>query len=143
MRKLLIITLLVFSLLAICIVGGVKTADYYEDPSYTPTPLDRYLIDWELGEEILPYPFFDRWFDCDDATLYSYLYLRAMNRNLDIKIFYGASLYHPMRGHVWLLVSDNTTTLVYDYGIPIENIGLYKGREVSYGQLLYYAVNDL
>lgn len=139
MKKLLIIIILGM----ICVVGGVRVADYYEDPSFTPTALDEYLINWELGEEILPYPFFDKRFDCDDAVLYSYLYLKALNKDLDIKIVVGRLWYAPQKQHIWLLVSDNETTVAYDWGIPIENIELYKGREVSYGQLLYYAVKDL
>lgn len=134
-------------------VGGVQATNHSwgtldwqaENPSYIlePTPLEEYLINWELGEEILPYPFFNDEFDCDDAVMYSFLYLKAMNKNLDIKIFFGVPLHYPRTPHVWLLVSDNASTFVYDYGIPIENTDLYKGREISYGQLIYYMEKDL
>ena len=138
--KVIIIIALIFPL---GFVGCYSEAT--EQPSYNPnpTPIEEYLINWELGEEILPYPYFGKWFDCDDIVMYSFLYLKAMNRDLDIKICKGVYLPHPRSQHVWLLVSDNATTLVYDYGIPIQNIWLYKGREISYGQLIYYMEDDL
>lgn len=135
-------------ILTIGALGDAKTADYYREdvsqqtgnPSYTPTPLEVYLINWELGEEILPYPFFDHWFDCDDATVYSFLYLRSVDRDLDVKIMAGRAWGEE---HTWLEVSDNSTMVIYDWGIPIENTTLYKGREISYGQLIYYIEDDL
>ena len=151
--KLLIAIIVSALILAIGIVGGIKTANYCweaisqqtEDPSHPlePTPLEEYLISWELGEEILPYPFFGEWFDCDDAVLYSYLYLKALHGDYNIRIMKGIAWYAPTKQHLWLLVSDNATTFVYDYGIPVETTELYKGREISYGQLIYYVEKDL
>lgn len=112
------------------------------NPSWTPnlSPLDSYMMEWELGEEIIPYPPYAKWLDCDDAVMYSYLYLQGLYKNLDIKIMKGSPYGFS---HVWLLVSDNETSIVYDWGLPCEDTTLYKGREISYKQLIGYVYRDL
>jgi len=132
----------IFGYIAIALIIVFSCLPCYGASSWTPnlSPLDQYMIDWQLGEEIIPYPYVDKTTDCDDGVLYSHYYLTALYKDLDIKIMkgevYGTS-------HVWLLVSDNETSLVYDWGLPCEELELYKGREISYKQLVAYVYGDL
>ena len=128
---------------------GLTKSDYFSgNPSYILSPLDNYIIDWELGEEIIPYPYVShpkdprRWADCDDAVLYSYLYLKALRKDIDIEIRKGKDPWYPQYQHVWLLVSDNETSMVYDWGLPCEQTELYKGRRVTYKQLVSWMYNE-
>jgi len=99
------------------------------------------VVEWELGDEISPYPFAEG-IDCDDGTLYSYYYVIGADPDLDIKIMWG----RPW-AHVWLEVSDNETTFVYDYGQPYEKIPeiaeIFKGREISLRHLIGEVLRDL
>ena len=117
------------------------------EPRALPThPLNEYALTWQLGDEIVPFPYIDgKKLDCDDAVLYSYLWLEDMP-NLKVNIMYGIQGFYEdgtwiRRGHVWLVVSDNETTVVYDYGIALPR-DYFKGRKISYAQLLMYANQD-
>jgi len=101
--------------------------------------LDEYVIGWQIGEEIIPYP--PTFGDCDDVALYSYLYLHGLQKDIDIKIMIGKNPWSPKQCHVWIDVSDNQSHYVYDYGFPV-NPEEYKGREISYTALLNHARAD-
>ena len=104
------------------------------------------VVEWELGDEIVPFPFIDgKRLDCDDATLYSYLWLDGLP-DLKVQPMYGVLNWLEngvwvRRAHTWLEVSDNETTMIYDYGTALPE-DFYKGRRISYYQLLIYATND-
>lgn len=68
------------------------------------------------GDYIYPIPLPSKSLDCDDITLYSYYYLQAVNPQLKITIKRGYAW-----NHVWLSVSDNESTYIYDYGTPYDN----------------------
>ena len=105
-----------------------------------------YIENWTLGDPIVPFPYIDgKKLDCDDAVLYSYLWLEDMP-NLKVNIMYGILGFYEdgtwiRRGHVWLVVSDNQSSRIYDYGIALP-ADFFKGRKISYAQLLMYANQD-
>lgn len=96
------------------------------------TPHDQAVMSWQPGDDITPYPQFG---DCDDATLYDYLFLTNIGQPANI--MYGKSFWEPTKYHVWV-VSENWT---YDAGIALQNMN-WKGREITYYQLLIYAEMD-
>lgn len=118
-------------ILAIAILGIALMGGNSPNPE-TLTIHDQAVMEWQLGDDITPYPQIG---DCDDATLYDYLFLTNIER--PVKIMYGKSFWIPNTYHVWV-VSGNWT---YDAGIALYNMN-WKGREISYYQLLIYAAQD-
>jgi len=114
-------------------------------PNYTPdlTPFEENIATWGLGDEIVPYPYYDKLHDCDDGVVYSYLYLLALQEDYEIKIMHGiCDIFPGNKKHVWLDVSDNSSRYIYEMGFPLLNFELYHGKEISYGKLLQYAYWD-
>jgi hypothetical protein len=114
------------------------------DPSdnytYQLTQFDKAVIGWQLGDDIFPYP--PGGFDCDDETLYSYLYLLGLHRNYEVKIMKGLSPYNHSVYHVWLEVSDNQSRYIYDWGMARNDFFVFNGTQITYRQLLNYAIAD-
>lgn len=114
-------------------------------PSWSPqlSAVDNYTMNFQLGDEIIPFPLMKGRFDCDDAVIYSYIYLNGLYKEYDVKIMYGRSYFMPgYKRHVWLDVSDNGTRYIYDWGLPVKEYSAYKGKEIRYVDLLRYAVLD-
>ena len=97
---------------------------------------------WTLGDYISPTPFPSETIDCDDITLYSFYYIKARAPNLDIEIKRGYEW-----NHVWLEVSDNESTFIYDYGVAYESSPaideIFIGRRITLRQLVGYIYRDL
>jgi len=135
-------------LLLILLVALVPAIAYADDEGVLPSShlwrvSDNYSVDWVLGQEITPLPNYG---DCDDRTLYSYLYLKSMPIEYDIKIMYGEAPFNHRKMHVWLVVSGDAKTYIYDEGIalsyePFRTI--FKGREISLIRLLKEVRRDL
>jgi len=100
------------------------------------------VIDWELGDDISPFPHPSKTIDCDDGTLYSYYYVTGADPDLDITIMWG----RPW-AHVWLEVSDNESKYYYDYGNAYESCPeideIFKGREITLKHLVGEVYRDL
>ncbi len=141
--KLIIIVLVLLLAAAAGVVGYDWGSPSSTSKSQHSPTVEEYLIGWELGEEILPYPFVGKFRDCDDGTLYSHYYIEALQDGYDIEIMKGHDPWNPGYEHVWLLVSDNETSMVYDWGLPCEQTELYKGRRITLKQLVYFVYRDL
>lgn len=144
MKRYYIIAGAVILLLIALLLSGGHVLGPDEPPAWQPnlTPQDKLVIGWQLGDDIVPYPGIKKWADCDDAALYSYLYLTFLNRGYDIKIYKG-TCWGQTYQHVWLLVTENNTSYVYDWGISCTEGEAYKGRRITYKQLVNYVYNDL
>jgi len=76
------------------------------------------LENWELGDEISPFPFPSKTISCDDTTYYTLLYIKGANPDLEQKIMHGGN---NNWAHWWLEVTDGETTYYYDYGQAYES----------------------
>ncbi len=119
---------------------GLKLEE--NNPESVLSPHEQYIVGFRLGDDITPYPPLGNGFDCDDAVLYSYLYLKGLDQGYDIKIMYGKSPMFLAQYHVWLDVSDNGTRWIYDLGMASQNYDSYKGKRITYSMLLSYAKYD-
>ena len=100
---------------------------------------------FELGEDMLTLPEPSRKFDCDDSSLYMYLYFTnlgydvrivAGNLDLDNETFYQCD-------HVWIWVDDGIRgDLSYDWGRLDNDEQHSYGYIVSYRDLLRDALRD-
>lgn len=95
---------------------------------------------WQLGDP-LPMVFSQgKGMDCDDATLHEYLtlfWLAGKVRILEERLVPGK------QPHSWVLAySANDTPYAYDYGYYRIEPEFYSGHEISYCQLLMYALRD-
>jgi hypothetical protein len=125
-------------LILLCLVSHSN-----QEPSYTgnyTTNITANFTGFQLGDDIVPQPPAGITFDCDDAIIYTYLYLKGAG--YDSKIMYGFDPWAKKSGyyvrHVWIQVGK----YVYDWGLPTTEIDFYKGHEITYRQLLNYALSD-
>ena len=91
--------------------------------------------EFQLGDDLSPYPNYG---NCNDAVIYSVVYLESMG--YDTEIMYGKVSYMPANSipHVWLEVEG----WIYDMGIAHQEFDSYKGKEITYRQLLGSAMLD-
>ena len=111
---------------------------------FTCHPISADNTTWKLGDDIVPTPIYDKSVDCDDADLYSYLFLTYSE--YDVKIMYGnLKLKHEsfdLCNHYWLVVNSDNIQYPYDSGYCIRDEQHLEGFVVSYGKLLYWAKED-
>ena len=92
------------------------------------------IAPWQPGDDIEPIPSYGKGFDCDDITLYTYLYLINIGQSPVIKWGKAGTVYH-----YWIIAGD----YAYDYGYPFKDRWYFtQGTQISYHDLLMGALRD-
>ena len=100
---------------------------------------------FELGEDMLTFPKRSRKFDCDDSSLYMYLYFT--NLGYDVQIIAGnldlEDETYRQTNHIWVIVDGGIEgDLAYDWGHFCFDEQHYYGYILSYRDLLKDALRD-
>jgi len=105
---------------------------------------DAINFKWKNGDYISPLPanLYQRGFDCDDATLFSYYFIRAARPDYHIDIKYEYDMYSEWYNHVWLSVTGDNVTYIYDAGKPIKPILYAKGKNITLYLLTHWVNMD-
>ena len=149
---------LVLALLAFLIPMVIVAYDSFtEKPieDYPPPGADGNIVisdqlypvwDWQLGDDIIPCPFPARdrpALDCDDVSIYSYLFMRFMN--YDVEFAYGnlekTGESNSQSNHYWVVATDNTgKRYPYDWGYYCQDEQHFEYRIKSYRYVLENSV---
>jgi len=103
-------------------------------------------LTFELGDR-MPVPAIDLLLcgkDCDDASLYMYLYFTASGYKVDIiqGNLEKTNETKSQAKHIWVLVHSSNRTYAYDYGYYYYDEQHYEGYLITYKQLLSQAITD-
>ena len=99
---------------------------------------------WKLGKDISPLPVRNSEFDCDDATLFMYLWFTYSG--YDTKIMYGnlKKTHEPWElcNHYWVIVNSDNVLYPYDSGYYMPDEQHFEGFVIPYSKLLFWAKVD-
>jgi len=103
-------------------------------------------LTFELGER-MPVPAVDllsNKMNCNDATLYMYLYFTASGYETDIKAGNLEKTNETKSDidHCWVIVHSGNQTYPYDLGYYRNDAQHYEGYKFNYKQLLYWVMED-